>query len=143
MENIEIITEENTSSLDSQISISNDKYIRLLAEFDNYKKRVTKEKEDIRNNTKSMMISSILDLDSDLSLAKKQIKDDGIDLIMSKLEKFLNSQGIQSIQTTNYDSDIHEVVSMINQNSKNIIDVVSKGYILDGKVIRFPKVILG
>ena len=143
MENIEIITEENTSSLDSQISISNDKYIRLLAEFDNYKKRVTKEKEDIRNNTKSMMISSILDLDSDLSLAKKQIKDDGIDLIMSKLEKFLNSQGIQSIQTTNYDSDIHEVVSMINQNSKNIIDVVSKGYILDGKVIRYPKVILG
>ena len=131
-------------SAEELLSESNDRYLRLFAEFENYKKRVQKEKDDIRNNTKSNMISSILDLDSDLALARKQSKDDiGLDLIMSKLEKFLNSQGVETIQTDNYDVDLHEVISIVNPDGKNIIDVVSKGYLLNGKPIRFPKIILG
>ena len=74
----------------------NDKYLRLFAEFDNYKRRVAKEKDDLRVNTKTMMLTAILDLDSDLSIAVKSSKDqDGLKLIMSKLEKFLKN----SIQT--------------------------------------------
>jgi molecular chaperone GrpE len=122
----------------------NDKYLRLFAEFENYKRRVTKEKEDLRINTKTMMLTSILDLDSDLSIAVKSSKDqDGLKLIMSKLEKFLNNQGVESIQTDTYDADLHEVISVLEIGEEKIIDVVSKGYTINGKPFRFPKILLG
>ena len=122
----------------------NDKYLRLFAEFDNYKRRVTKEKEDLRVNTKTMMLTAILDLDSDLSIAVKSSKDsDGLRLIMSKLEKFLNNQGVESIQTDTYDADLHEVISVLEIGEEKIVDVVTKGYKLNDKPFRFPKIILG
>jgi molecular chaperone GrpE len=122
----------------------NDKYLRLLADFENYKKRVTKEKDDLRVNTKTMMLTAILDLDSDLSIAVKASKDpDGLRLIMSKLDKFLNNQGVESIQTETYDTDLHEVISVLEIGEEKIIDVVSKGYSINGKPFRFPKIILG
>ena len=138
---------ETISKLKSEVSESNDKYVRLYAEFDNFRKRVQKEKDEIRDNTKVSMLSSILDMDNDLHFALKNIKDEearkGVDLIVSKMEKFLKSHGIESIQTEKYDSDIHEVISIINPNGTNIIDVISKGYSLNGKPFRHPKVILG
>jgi molecular chaperone GrpE len=122
----------------------NDKYLRLFAEFDNYKRRVAKEKDDLRVNTKTMMLTAILDLDSDLSIAVKSSKDqDGLKLIMSKLEKFLNNQGVESLQTDTYDEDLHEVISVLEIGEEKIVDVVSKGYTLNGKPFRFPKIILG
>ena len=122
----------------------NDKYLRLLADFENYKKRVTKEKDDLRVNTKTMMLTAILDLDSDLSIAVKASKDpDGLRLIMSKLDKFLSNQGVESIQTETYDTDLHEVISVLEIGEEKIIDVVSKGYSINGKPFRFPKIILG
>ena len=125
-------------------SESNDKYLRLFAEFENYKRRVTKEKDDLRITTKTMMLTSILDLDSDLSIAVKSSKDpEGLRLIMSKLEKFLSNQGVESIQTETYDSDLHEVISVMEIGEEKIIDVVSKGYTLNGNPFRYPKIILG
>jgi molecular chaperone GrpE len=122
----------------------NDKYLRLFAEFDNYKRRVSKEKDDLRVNTKTMMLTAILDLDSDLSIAVKSSKDqDGLKLIMSKLEKFLNNQGVESIQTDTYDADLHEVISVLEIGEEKIVDVVTKGYKLNDKPFRFPKIILG
>jgi molecular chaperone GrpE len=122
----------------------NDKYLRLFAEFDNYKRRVAKEKDDLRVNTKTMMLTAILDLDSDLSIAVKSSKDqDGLKLIMSKLEKFLNNQGVESIQTDTYDADLHEVISVFEIGEEKIVDVVTKGYKLNDKPFRFPKIILG
>lgn len=138
---------ETISGLKSQLSESNDKYLRSVADFENYKKRVQKEKEDLRDNTKISLISSILDMDSDLHLAMKSIKDTesrkGVELIISKMEKFLKSHGIESIQTDNYDADIHEVITVVNPGSTKIIDVINKGYTLNGKAFRYPKVILG
>jgi len=123
---------------------ANDKYLRLAAEFDNYKRRVQKEKDDLRTNTKTMMLTAILDLDSDLSIAVKSSKDqDGLKLIMSKLEKFLNNQGVESIQTDTYDADLHEVISVLEIGEEKIVDVVTKGYKLNDKPFRFPKIILG
>ena len=123
---------------------ADDKYLRLLAEFDNYKKRTLKEKEDIKTSVKTDVLNSILDLDSDLSLALKNITiDDGIKLIMSKIDKFLQNQNVECIQTENYDSDIHEVISILNVGEQKIIDVVSKGYSINGKIVRYPKIILG
>lgn len=131
-------------SITDQLEESNDRYLRLFAEFENYKKRVQKEKEEIKMSTKTSMISSILELDSDLSLAVKSRKnDEGLNLIMSKLEKFLSNQGIETIQTDIYDEDIHEVISVLEIGEEKIVDVVSKGYSLNGKPFRFPKIILG
>lgn len=121
-------------------------YLRLAAEFDNYKKRVAKEKEELVNNTKVKMLTAILDMDSDLSIAMKSIKEEqseGVKLITSKLETFLRSQGIESIQTETYDSELHEVISVLDIGEEKIIDVVNKGYTLNGKPFRYPKIILG
>lgn len=147
MENKELNKEvQELDELKSKLLESEDKYIRLYAEFENYKKRIQKEKEEIKNNTKISILSSILDIDSDISIALKNIKDDetksGIQLITQKVQKFLSSQGIESIQTENYDEDLHEVVSIVETGENKIIDVVSKGYTLNGKPFRYPKIIL-
>jgi len=133
LEEIEKITSE-----------ANDKYLRLAADFENFKRRVSKEKEEIKSNTKSLMLSSILDLDSDISIAVKQEKDNaGLNLFANKLTKFLSQQGVESIQTETYDKDIHEVISVLEIGEEKIVDVVSKGYIVNDKPIRYPKIILG
>ena len=144
-------TIENTmdpiEDLKLKLSESEDKYVRLFAEFDNYKKRVQKEKEDIKNNTKISMITSILDMDNDISIAVKNIKDDvtreGVELIAQKLERFLKCQGIESIQTETYDDELHEVISVVPTGKNEVIDVVSKGYMLNGKPFRHPKIVIG
>ena len=93
------------------------------------------------------MITSILDMDNDIALALKNIKDDsareGVQLIANKIETFLKSHKIEIIQTETYDSDLHEVISILPIGESKIIDVVSKGYTLDGKPFRYPKIILG
>jgi molecular chaperone GrpE len=124
---------------------SEDKYVRLFAEFDNYKKRVQKEKEDLITNTKVKMLTSILDMDNDLSFAIKSSGEisEGMMLILSKLETFLKSQGIETIQTDTYDEDLHEVISIVPSDEEKVFDVVSKGYTLNGKPFRYPKIILG
>ncbi len=149
-EEVEVVNEyveKNEYTLEEVNQIKtdlNDKYLRLFADFENYKRRVAKEKEDLRINTKTMMLTSILDLDSDLSIAVKSSKDpEGLKLIMSKLEKFLNNQGVESIQTDTYDADLHEVISVLEIGEEKIIDVVSKGYTINGKPFRFPKILLG
>lgn len=122
------------------------KYKLLYADFENYKKRVLKEKEEIRTSVKVSMLSSLLDIDSDLSLAVRSVKDEsakeGMQIIMGKLDTFLKGHGVESIQTEEYDEDLHEVISVIGEG-KSVIDVISKGYTIAGKPFRYPKVILG
>jgi molecular chaperone GrpE len=140
IENIELTTEE-------KLNESENKYLRLYAEFENYKKRVYKQKEDLVSETKSKMLSSILDMDSDISIAFKTIENEdakkGVSLIVSKLETFLKAQGIESIQTETYDADEHEVISVLDIGESKIIDVASKGYSINGKIFRYPKIVLG
>lgn len=123
---------------------ANEKYLRLAAEFDNFKRRTQREKDEIRTTTKTMMLSAILDLDSDLAIAIKQDKQNsGLNLMVNKINKFLTQQGVESIQTETYDPDLHEVISVMNIGEEKIVDVVSKGYTLNEKPFRFPKIILG
>jgi len=150
-ENKELINEqvENTQpelTLEEKLAQAEDKYVRLYAEFENYKRRVAKEKEELKFNTKVSMITPILDMDNDVSIAIKNIKDEstkeGVQLIAHKLENFLKSQGIESIQTETYDEDLHEVISIVPTGKKEVIDVVSKGYMLNGKPFRHPKIVI-
>ena len=133
--------------LEEQLKEANNKYLLLYADFENYKKRVQKEKEELKNNTKVNMITSILDMDSDIELAIKNIKDkstkEGVSLIAGKVQTFLKSQGIEPIQTETYDEDLHDVISVLEIGESKVVDVVSKGYSLNGKPFRFPKIVLG
>jgi molecular chaperone GrpE len=150
-ENVENKTEDNTQleidSLKKDLEESNNKYMLLYADFENYKKRVQRDKDEIKKNTKVSMITSILDMDSDISLAIKNIKDqsakEGVQLIANKIETFLKNQGIEVIQTETYDEDLHEVISILPIGEKKVVDVVSRGYTIDGKPFRYPKIILG
>jgi molecular chaperone GrpE len=148
-ESFTIIKDENEFSLNELLDDfaekkEHDSYMRLYAEFDNYKKRTSKEKEDLVSNTKVKMLQSILDMDNDLHFAlKNSPEDSGIKLIAQKIETFLKSQGIETIQTENYDEDLHEVISVLEVGESKIIDVASKGYILNGKPFRYPKIVLG
>ncbi len=122
-----------------------DLYLRLYADMENLKKRLTKEKVEAVEKNKVQMIESILDINSDLGIALKNYSDvpEGIKIIVSKVDTFLKSQGIREAQTNTYDPDLHEVISIIESGKSGmIIDVVSKGYFLGEKIIRYPKVIL-
>lgn len=151
-ENKEIIENEQVENtqpeltLEEKLNQSEDKYIRLYAEFENYKRRVLKDKEEIRFNTKVSMITPILDMDNDIAIAIKNIKDEttreGVQLIANKLENFLKSQGIETIQTKTYDEDLHEVISVVETGQSKVLDVISKGYMMNGKPLRHPKIVL-
>jgi molecular chaperone GrpE len=123
-----------------------DSYLRLYADFDNYKKRSIKEKEEIRVKVKLDTLSSVLELDNDLHLAQKVIKDtksiEAVKVITDKLTNFLKSKGFEEIQTETYDEDLHEVISVLETGKDGIVDVVAKGYKLNGQVVKYPKVIL-
>lgn len=139
-------TEVNlTEELTSQLAESEKKYLLLYADFENYKKRVQKDKEELVSNIKVKMLQSILDMDNDLAFAIKSSSEvsEGMSLILSKLETFLKSQGIETIQTETYDEDLHEVISIIPSDETKVVDVVGKGYTLNGKPFRYPKIILG
>jgi molecular chaperone GrpE len=141
----DVITEtvlENVTPVEDETNWK-DLYLRLYADFDNYKKRVIKDREDATVQIKINTISSILDLDNDLSLAKKNLPEsEGLNLIFQKLNNFLKSQGIEEIQTESYDPDLHEVISVIETGENKIIDVISKGYKIGDKPFRYPKIIL-
>jgi molecular chaperone GrpE len=137
---------ENEQTLVEKLAEAEDKYVRLYAEFENYKRRVQKDKEEIKFNTKVNMVSPILDMDNDVAIAIKNIKDEsareGVQLIAQKLENFLKSQGIETIQTETYDDELHEVISVIPTGKPGVVDVVSKGYSLNGKPFRHPKIVI-
>ena len=136
---------ETTENVDvNELDLLNDKYLLLYADFENYKRRVQKDKEELVLNTKTKMLSSILDMDNDISIALKSMDkvDEGVLLIAHKLDTFLKSQGIEPIQTENYDEDLHEVISVISTGEQKVVDVVSKGYSLNGKPFRYPKIVL-
>lgn len=126
---------------EAQLKETEEKYIRLAADFENYKKRTSKEKEEIRNSTKIEMLSTILEIDNDISIALNNIQDEGMLLIYKKLEDFLLNNGIKSIQTDTYDENLHDVIS-VSETGENKIIVLSKGYTLNDKVIKHAKIIL-
>ena len=145
MENEEKIEEVVVVTVEQKLQESEEKYLRLYADFENYKRRVQKDKEELVLNTKTKMLSAVLDMDNDITLALKSMEnvDKGVLLIAHKLDTFLKSQGIETIQTEVYDEDLHEVISVIPADEQKVVDVVSKGYSLNGKPFRYPKIVLG
>ncbi len=134
-----------------------DKYIRLSAEFDNYRKRTLKEKIDLTKYAGEDVLKSILPIVDDFERGMKHIDDakdlaavkEGVVLIYNKFTDFLKQKGLKEIDTTSgeFNTDFHEAITKIPVADKNqsgkIIDVIQKGYLLDERVIRYSKVVVG
>tara|TARA_B100002052_G_scaffold229596_1_gene212210 strand:- start:644 stop:1102 length:459 start_codon:yes stop_codon:yes gene_type:complete len=147
-------TKSNSEILkkDQEISDLKDKYLRLIAEFENYKKRTLKEKEDFAKYAKENLINSLLPIIDDFERAKKTKEKDieGYILIGQKMTDILEKQNLKKIQLTKnelFDLEKHEAISSIQVKEKKkkgrIIEEVEPGYMLLDKIIRYPKVIIG
>lgn len=134
-----------------------DKYLRLFAEFENYKKRTSKERIELFKTANGELMTVLLpildDFDRGLSEIKKAKDKEllkGMELIYSKLSNTLKQQGLKQLEVKQgdaFDAEIHEAVTQIPAPSKNlkgkVVDVIEKGYLLGDKIIRYPKVIVG
>lgn len=134
-----------------------DKNLRLMAEFDNYRKRTLNEKSELIKTASERVFVDILPLIDDFERAlgaMEQTSDvasvkEGVGLIYSKFISFLKANGVKEIPTDNekFDMDLHEAVTTFpaqdEEQKGKIIECLSKGYTLNDKVIRFPKVVVG
>ncbi|MFT4071844.1 MAG: nucleotide exchange factor GrpE [Dysgonamonadaceae bacterium] len=148
---------EKIEDWESKYNKLNDDYLRLHAEFDNYRKRTLKEKSELLRSGSEKVLSGILPVVDDFERAMQNLKSadnmdalkEGIELIYSKFISFLNKNGVKEMETNGqpFDAEQHEALTMIpvpSEEMKNkIVDTVEKGYTLDGKVMRFPKVVVG
>ena len=134
-----------------------DRYLRLSAEFDNYRKRTLREKIELSQSGGESVIRKLLPIidDFDRAMYSMRSTDDcvavkaGLELIYSKINEFLKHSGVKAIEAVNeeFNSDLHEAVTTIPVEDEKmkgkVIDVTQKGYTLNDKVIRFPKVVVG
>ena len=129
----------------------------MSADFDNYRKRTLKEKVDLIKSANAEILLNLLPVMDDFERALKSMKDtkgckeikDGIDLIYNKFGEFLKSSGVKEIDAMHkkFDTDIHEAITKIPAPEKKlkgkVLDVIQKGYYLNEKIIRYPKVVIG
>lgn len=155
-DNAETETDKLAAAL-AEIDSLKDKYLRQVAEFDNYRKRTLKEKTELILNGGEKVLSALLPVLDDLDRAMQNIEKstdvetlkEGVSLIMDKLTKTLQGQGLQKMDTIGkmFDTDFHEAVALIpstEEAQKNhVIDCVQPGYMLNEKVIRHAKVVVG
>ena len=147
----------NEVNLEDQVKEEKDKFLRLFAEFENYKRRTAKERIELFSTASEEVMVSLLPILDDFDRASAEIEKDndneifkGVLLIKNKLFDSLKSKGLALIEVNKgdeFNADDHEAVTQIPAPSKKmegkIIDVIEKGYKLGEKVIRYPKVVIG
>jgi molecular chaperone GrpE len=143
--------------IQAELDEQKDKYIRLFAEFDNYKRRSAKERVELIQTAGKEVITSLLDVLDDSERAEKQLQTSdnleeikkGIALVFSKLRNTLQIKGLRPMESinTNFDVEKHEAITEIPASAPNlkdkVVDEVQKGYYLNDKIIRFAKVVVG
>ncbi len=148
--------EKKIQELEEKNAEINDKYLRLYSEFDNYRKRTQKERLDLLKNASQEMIVELLPVLDDFDRALQSLPSDddneatkGVSLIFNKLFNLLTIKGLEPMDAMGkeFDTDFHEAITNIpaptpDQKGK-VMDVVQKGYLLNGKIIRFAKVVVG
>ncbi|RZK42968.1 MAG: nucleotide exchange factor GrpE [Pedobacter sp.] len=167
-ETVDQQVEENTSSepvvelsaeekLKEENSNLNDKFLRLLAEFDNYKRRTQKERIDLLQTAGKDVVVSLLPVLDDFDRALKATENatevtairEGVMLVQAKLKGILTQKGLKEIESLNtaFDTDVHEAITKIPAPTEDlkgkVVDELEKGYTLNDKVIRFAKVVVG
>ena len=148
---------EKTAELEEKVAKDRDDYIRLMAEFDNFRRRTSQEKLELVSMASTDTIKGLLPVLDDCERALKVLMEsndsdaakEGTELIYSKLMSYLRSKGLAVIEAMNqtFDTDLHEAVAQFpvqdEEQKGKVFDVVQTGYTLNGKVIRFAKVVVG
>jgi molecular chaperone GrpE len=157
-------TNENTSGTDAEVEKLRqevgelkDKYIRQAAEFDNFRRRTSREKLDLIQTAGKDVIVSLLDVLDDCDRAEKTLEGqdlnpairEGVQLVFAKLRSTLTAKGVKAMQTigTEFNPEFHEAITEIPAPTPDlagkVVDEVTKGYYLNDKIIRFAKVVVG
>ncbi|WP_115462621.1 nucleotide exchange factor GrpE [Winogradskyella aurantiaca] len=151
-------TISETEQLQNDLANEKDKFMRLFAEFENYKKRTSKERVELFKTAGQDVMTSLLPILDDFERALNHINEDkeaeelrkGVELIYNKLKATLEQKGLSKIEVNQgdvFNADDHEAVTQIPAPSEDlkgkIIDVIEVGYQLGNKVLRFPKVVVG
>ena len=153
----EMSVEDKLAAAETKVAELQDKYLRQVAEFDNYRKRTIKEKSELILNGAEKTITAILPILDDMERALKNMDKmedvaavkEGVDLIFQKFVKILGEQGVKKIETENADfnTDLHEAIAQVpapsDEMKGKIIDCVKTGYTLNEKVIRHSQVAVG
>ena len=149
--------EKEVEDLKSALKESNDKYLRLVAEFDNFRKRTAKERNELIKNAGEDVIKSLLDVLDDAERAEQQLAKSndlealgqGVSLIFSKLRNILSAKGLSKMDSKGeeFNPELHEAITEIpapsEEQSGKVIDEVQAGYSLNDKIIRHAKVVVG
>ncbi len=156
LSNPETDAENNTEKLETEVKEQKDKYLRLFAEFDNYKRRTSKERLELMQTACKEMAVALLEVADDMDRAEKQITSDadinhvkeGVQLVFNKLRSVLQQKGIVAMNSidTNFDVEKHEAVTEIpagEEKEGKVVDELQKGYYMNDKLIRFAKVVVG
>ena len=146
-----------TEQLRAELDTANDKYLRLYAEFDNYKRRIAKERIELMQTAGKEVITNLLPVLDDLDRALKAFETatevapvkEGISLVTQKLKTMLTNQGLKEMESIGkpFDADLQEAITNVPAPSDDlkgkVIDEIEKGYFLHDKVIRHAKVVVG
>jgi molecular chaperone GrpE len=154
----EPVAEESAmEKLQAELQEQKDKYLRLMAEFDNFRRRTAKERLELIQTAGKDVIVSLLDVLDDCDRAEKQlngtddiaVQKEGIQLVFNKLRSSLQQKGVKVMESINQDFDVekHEAITEIPAPTEElkgkVMDEVMKGYYLNDKIIRFAKVVVG
>lgn len=150
------LEDETLTKLKEELEGAKDKYIRLYSEFDNFRKRTSKEKLELIQSANEQLIKAVLPVADDFERAQNAFSDKdspdlaGVFLIYSKFKKALELYGVKVMEAgkgSDFNPDLHEAITQIPAPAPElkgkIIDVVEKGYLLNDKVIRYAKVVVG
>ena len=147
---------DQVNELNQQVSDEKDKFLRLFAEFENYRKRTSKERLELFKTASQELMIALLPISDDMDRAllefKKTNNNDliqGFELIYSKFNEILKSKGLNEFKVKKgdkFDPESHEAITQIKaekeKNKGKIVDVIEKGFLLGDKIIRYPKVIV-
>lgn len=148
--------ELSAEKLQAELGEQKDKFIRLYSEFENFRRRTAKEKLELIQSANEQLIKTLLPVIDDFDRAEKSFKDkndkelEGFFLIHNKFKKILEQAGVKWMDVkpgSEFDADLHEAITQIPAPEENlkgkVVDVVESGYLLNDKVIRFAKVVVG
>lgn len=148
--------EDVMQKLQAEVEEQKDKYLRLVAEFDNFKRRNAKEKNDLVQTAGKDVIVALLEVLDDCDRAEKQLNDteniaaqkEGVQLVFNKLRNTLQARGLKGMESINtvFDVEKHEAITEVEAPKAmkgKVVDEIEKGYYLNNKIIRFAKVVVG
>ena len=153
----ETVAAEQTADKDAEIAEAKDKYLRLYSEFDNFRKRTARERLDLINSAGREIMEDLLPVLDDFERAIETSKDakdvasviEGVKLVQTKMINILQAKGLKAFESKEeaFDADFHEAITRIPapdpKLSGKVVDVIETGYMLNDKVLRYAKVVVG